>query len=69
LLRLSPGLREGKIDEAIKVAERNKKSHLASRHRRLQEFKAHGDSADIPASRSKLPSVLWSVPKPSCTRS
>src|ERR1700751_1087344 len=42
-------LRDGKIDEAIKVAERNKKSHLAKVVTAgLQEFKAHGDSADIP---------------------
>ena len=42
-------LREGKIDEAIKVAERNKKSHLAKVVTAgLQEFKAHGDSTDIP---------------------
>src|SRR5512138_530731 len=42
-------LREGKIDEAIKVAERNKKSHLAKVVTAgLQEFKAHGESADIP---------------------
>ena len=42
-------LREGKIDEAIKVAERNKKSHLAKVVTAgLQEFKAHGDSNDIP---------------------
>src|SRR5438552_11151720 len=42
-------LREGKIDEAIKVAERNKKSHLAKVVTAgLQEFRAHGESADIP---------------------
>ena len=42
-------LREGKIDEAIRVAERNKKSHLAKVVTAgLQEFKAHGESADIP---------------------
>jgi biopolymer transport protein ExbB len=42
-------LREGKIDEAIKVADRNKKSHLAKVVTAgLQEFKAHGDSADMP---------------------
>ena len=42
-------LREGKIEEAIKVGERNKKSHLAKVVTAgLQEFKAHGDSADIP---------------------
>src|SRR6184192_4930344 len=42
-------LREGKIDEAIRVAERNKKSHLAKVVTAgLQEFKAHGESTDIP---------------------
>jgi biopolymer transport protein ExbB/biopolymer transport protein TolQ len=42
-------LREGKIDEAIKVAERNKKSHLAKVVTAgLQEFRAHGESSDIP---------------------
>src|SRR5437763_16602635 len=42
-------LRVGKLDEAIKVAERNKKSHLAKVVTAgLQEFKAHGDSNEIP---------------------
>src|SRR5262250_2728788 len=42
-------LREGKLDEAIRVAERNKKSHLAKVVTAgLQEFKAHQQSADIP---------------------
>lgn len=42
-------LREGKIDEAIRVAERNKKSHLAKVVTAgLQEFKAHGETNDIP---------------------
>jgi biopolymer transport protein ExbB/biopolymer transport protein TolQ len=42
-------LREGKIDEAIRVAERNKKSHLAKVVTAgLQEFKAHGESNEIP---------------------
>src|SRR5258707_1939654 len=43
-------LREGKIDEAIRVAERNKKSHLAKVVTAgLQEFKAHQDSpGEIP---------------------
>ena len=41
-------LREGKIDEAIKVAERNKKSHLAKVVTAgLQEFRVHNPS-DIP---------------------
>ena len=42
-------LREGKLDEAIRLAERNKKSHLAKVVTAgLQEFKAHGDSTEIP---------------------
>jgi biopolymer transport protein ExbB/biopolymer transport protein TolQ len=42
-------LREGKIDEAIRVSERNKKSHLAKVVTAgLQEFKAHGESTEIP---------------------
>ncbi len=42
-------LREGKLDEAIRVAERNKKSHLAKVVTAgLQEFKAHGESNEIP---------------------
>src|SRR6516164_712612 len=42
-------LREGKIEEAIKIAERHKKSHLAKVvAARLHEFKAHGESSDIP---------------------
>jgi len=41
-------LREGKIDEAIKVAERNKKSHLAKVVTAgLQEFRAQGDMSEI----------------------
>ena len=37
-------LRDGRIDEAIKVAERNKKSHLAKVVTAgLMEFKAHQD--------------------------
>jgi biopolymer transport protein ExbB len=42
-------LREGKIDEALKVAERNKKSHLAKVVTAgLQEFRAHSESTEIP---------------------
>jgi len=43
-------LREGKIEEAIKVAERNKKSHLAKVVTAgLMEFKVHQDSpGEIP---------------------
>src|SRR3982751_557964 len=42
-------LREGKLDEAIKIAERFNKSHLAKVVvAGLQEFKAHQMSAEIP---------------------
>src|SRR5246500_2498005 len=42
-------LRDGKIDEAIKVAERNKKSHLAKVVTSgLMEFRAHQESGEIP---------------------
>jgi biopolymer transport protein ExbB/biopolymer transport protein TolQ len=49
-------LREGKIDEAIRIAERHKKSHLAKVVTAgLQEFQAHGagpvTSEDIEASK------------------
>jgi biopolymer transport protein ExbB/biopolymer transport protein TolQ len=41
-------LREGKLDEAIKIADRYKKSHLAKVVvAGLQEFRAHDLSADI----------------------
>jgi biopolymer transport protein ExbB len=41
-------LRDGKIEEAIRIAERNKKSHLAKVVTAgLQEFKAHTDSNEI----------------------
>src|SRR5689334_24692666 len=42
-------LREGKLDEAIKIADRYKKSHLAKVVvAGLQEFRAHQDSTEIP---------------------
>ena len=42
-------LREGKLDEAIKLAERYKKSHLAKVvSAGLQEFQAHNASSDLP---------------------
>jgi len=41
-------LRDGKIDEAIHIAERHKKSHLAKVVTAgLQEFQAHQSSADL----------------------
>jgi biopolymer transport protein ExbB len=45
-------LREGKLDEAIRVAERNKKSHLAKVvNAGLQEFRVHEQSDDIPGDK------------------
>ena len=45
-------LREGKLDEAIRVAERNKKSHLAKViNAGLLEFRAHEQSAEIPGEK------------------
>jgi biopolymer transport protein ExbB/biopolymer transport protein TolQ len=42
-------LHEGKLDEAIRVADRNKKSHLARVViSGLQEFRRHGESAEVP---------------------
>jgi len=42
-------LREGKLDEAVKIAERHKKSHLAKVVTAgLQEFQAHEAGGDIP---------------------
>ncbi len=42
-------LREGKLEEAIKIADRYKKSHLAKVVvAGLQEFKAHESGAEIP---------------------
>src|ERR1700682_4882473 len=42
-------LREGKLDEAIKIGDRYKKSHLAKVVvAGLQEFRAHQDSSEIP---------------------
>lgn len=46
---IAGALREGKLDEAIKIADRYKKSHLAKVVvSGLQEFRAHQLSADIP---------------------
>ena len=45
---IAGALREGKLDEAIKIADRYKKSHLAKVVvSGLQEFRAHQMSADI----------------------
>jgi biopolymer transport protein ExbB/biopolymer transport protein TolQ len=45
-------LREGKLDEAIRVAERSKKSHLAKVvNAGLLEFRAHNQSEEIPGDK------------------
>jgi biopolymer transport protein ExbB len=47
--QVAGALREGKIEEAVRVAERYRKSHLAKVVTAgLQEFKAHQDSTEIP---------------------
>ena len=62
-------LKEGKIEEAISVAEQNKRSHLAKVvEAGLQEFRAHGMShVKSPASRSNRHAGLANVLKPSST--
>ena len=58
-------LRDGKIDEAIKVAERNKKSHLAKVVTAgLMEFRAHQEAAKFPEKPLKPRSAHWSAQKP-----
>jgi biopolymer transport protein ExbB/TolQ len=63
-------LREGKLDEAVKIADRYKKSHLAKVVvAGLQEFRAHQDSNEIAGEEieaSKRPSTAL---KPSFTLS
>src|SRR5438270_1340121 len=45
-------LREGKLDEAIRVAERNKKSHLAKVvNAGLLEFRVHEKTEEIPGNK------------------
>ncbi|MBI4454565.1 MAG: MotA/TolQ/ExbB proton channel family protein [Acidobacteria bacterium] len=46
---VAEALKEGRIDEAISIADQHKKSHLAKVvSAGLQEFQAHGSSKDIP---------------------
>lgn len=46
--RVAGALREGKLDEAVKVADRNKKSHLAEVVTAgLQEFRNYGGSGNV----------------------
>jgi len=60
-------LKDGKIDEAIAIAEQNKRSHLAKVVTAgLQEFQAHQVSAEISGETSKPPSGLSNGLRPSC---
>jgi biopolymer transport protein ExbB/biopolymer transport protein TolQ len=46
--KVADALREGKLDEVVKAAERNKKSHLAEVVTAgLQEFRSHGSDGAI----------------------
>jgi biopolymer transport protein ExbB/biopolymer transport protein TolQ len=48
--RVAGALKEGKLDEAVKVADRNKKSHLAEVVTSgLQEFRTYGSSSAVSA--------------------
>src|SRR6201998_758597 len=48
--RVAGALKEGKLDEAVKVADRNKKSHLAEVVTAgLQEFRNYGSGGSVSA--------------------
>ncbi len=65
--KVAGALKDGRLDEAIKVADRNKKSHLAEVVTAgLQEFRSFGSGGSITeAADRKLASAPLSVPKPS----
>jgi len=66
--QVAGALKEGKLDEAIAIAERNKKSHIAKVVATgLSEFQSPLSRFPIPTS-SMRPSAVWSAPSPSCTR-
>jgi len=63
-------LREGKLDEAIRVAERNKKSHLAKVVTpACRNSRRTANPRKFRASRLKPANAPWSAPKPSSTPS
>ena len=65
--KVAGALKDGKLDEAIKIADRNKKSHLAEVVTAgLQEFRGFRAAAQAPKTDRELASALWSAPKPSC---
>jgi hypothetical protein len=55
--RVAGALKEGKLDEAVKVADRNKKSHLAEVVTAgLQEFRNYGGGGAVSVSSGPRPS-------------
>jgi len=61
-------LREGKLDEAVKIGDRFKKSHLAkSWWRASRNSRLTSSATRSRVKRSRLPSALWSAPRPLCT--
>jgi hypothetical protein len=63
-------LREGKLDEAVKIADRYKKSHLAKVVVAVSRNSRRTRSAPRSRARkSRPPSALSSAPKPSFTPS
>jgi biopolymer transport protein ExbB/TolQ len=66
--KVAGALKDSKLEEAIKIADRNKKSHLAEVVTAgLQEFRA--SAASPPSRRSRAPGAHWSARKPSFTPS
>jgi biopolymer transport protein ExbB/TolQ len=61
--QVAGALKDGKLDEAIAIAERNKKSHIAKVVATgLSEFQSASQQV------SKRPSAVSSAPSPSCMR-
>jgi len=66
--KVAGALKDSKLEEAIKIADRNKKSHLAEVVTAgLQEFRVPLVCRRKRPSRAR--SALWNAPKPSCTPS
>ena len=67
--KVAGALKDSKLEEAIKIADRNKTSHLAEVVTAgLQEFRASGGVANE-AHDQRVRAAHWSVPKPSFTPS
>jgi len=69
--RVAGALKEGKLDEAVKVADRNKKSHLAEVVTAgLQEFRNYGGGGSRqPGADRVVQACPRAAPKPSFTPS